>query len=184
MMRISPGEAKAWQGRFIDVRNFDEFASERIDGPICVPLGRLMAEASAWDPEEAILLLCKSGARASQGAQQLEAVGFRDVRVVEGGINACRAAGLSIHQDRTTLPLQRQVFIAAGIVLLAGLGLSLIHPWFLALDWFAASMLVIAGVTGFCPMAIMLKVMPWNKPSPSSGASCAAGSCCTGARTA
>lgn len=179
MMRVQPGEIGNWSGRFVDVRNFDEYASERLEGTRCVPLDRLMFEASSWDPDECVLLLCKSGMRATQGAQQLEQAGFRDVRIVEGGINACRKAGLAILQDRKTLPIQRQVFIAAGIVLLAGLGLSLVHPWFLAIDWFVAGMLVVAGWTGFCPMAIMLKVMPWNRSDASPGASCAVGSCST-----
>ncbi len=174
MMQMEAGQIKGWQGRFVDVRNLDEFASERIDGPRCVPLDRLMSEASSWHPSEDILLLCKSGARATQGAQQLEQAGFSNVHIVKGGMDACRKAGLEIQRDRKVIPIQRQVFIAAGLFLLAGLGLSLINPWFMALVWFAASMLVVAGATGFCPMAIMLKVMPWNKAAATpQGASCA-----------
>lgn len=174
MKRVLPHEARQWQGRIIDVRGLDEFASQRLEGAECVPLERLVSEASTWDPQDCVLLLCKSGMRAAQGAQLLEQVGFRDVRIVEGGIEACRKAGLAVHRDRRVLPIQQQVFIGSGLMLLAALGLSLIHPWFMAIVWLAAGMMVIAGWTGFCPMAIILRRMPWNRQSSSGGGSCAA----------
>ena len=153
----------------MDVRDFDEFAAERIEGPECVPMDRLLSAASRWNPAEDVLLLCRSGTRATQAARQLEQVGFGKVSVVEGGITACRAEGVAVVRPRKVIPLQRQVLMAAGVVLLTGLVLSLVNPWFIAVDWFAASMLVMAGVTGFCPMAKILGRMPWN-----AAASCAA----------
>ena len=69
---------------------------------------------------------------------------------------------------KAPLPVMRQVLIAAGSVLLLGLALSLVHPWFIGLVWLAAGMLVMAGITGFCPMARLLACMPWNKVSSAS----------------
>jgi rhodanese-related sulfurtransferase len=161
---ISPKQVPAWDQRLVDVRSLDEFLSERLDGVECIPLEQLLGTAAQWDRSEPVLLLCKTGMRASEAARQLSLAGFQRVCVVEGGIDACKRAGLDIRTDRGRLPIYRQVLIGAGLVLLTGLGLSFVHPGFIALTWFAASMLVIAGCTGFCPMALILARMPWNAP--------------------
>ncbi|UCD30331.1 MAG: rhodanese-like domain-containing protein [Planctomycetota bacterium] len=162
MRNVAPEKIGEWTGKFIDVRNFDEFTSERLDKARCVPLDRVMTEASKWDTSEQILLICKSGMRSSKAGEQLEQAGFTQVYTVPGGLDACKNAGLNIIVERKTIPVYRQVMIGAGIVLLIGLGLSFINPWFILIDWFAAAMLFIAGVTGFCPMMKILSKMPWN----------------------
>ena len=173
MKTLTPQEAVSWQGRFVDVRNLDEFAGERLAGAACVPMDRLMSAAGAWDPAEPILLTCQMGVRAAKAAGQLEQVGFKDVHIVQGGLNACKEAGLEVVRTGRGMPLQQQVMIGAGSVLLTGLILSVVvHPWFLAIDWFAASMLLVAGISGFCPMAKILGRMPWNRTADCSSGSC------------
>ncbi len=62
------------------------------------------------------------------------------------------------------LPLMRQVQIAAGSLLLLGLILSnLVAPAWILLTWFVAAGLVFAAVSGFCGMAQLLALMPWNR---------------------
>lgn len=58
----------------------------------------------------------------------------------------------------------RQVQIAAGLLILCGvvLGYSVSSGFFL-LSGFVGAGLLFAGVTGFCGMARLLKVMPWNR---------------------
>ncbi|MFM8604097.1 MAG: DUF2892 domain-containing protein [Cyanobium sp.] len=64
------------------------------------------------------------------------------------------------------LPLMRQVQIAAGSLVLLGLILSnTVAPAWILLSWFVGAGLVFAGVSGFCGMARLLAVMPWNKVS-------------------
>jgi hypothetical protein len=41
-----------------------------------------------------------------------------------------------------------------------------VNPWFLGLSLFAGLGLVFAGATGFCGMARVLMMMPWNKAHP------------------
>jgi hypothetical protein len=54
--------------------------------------------------------------------------------------------------------IDRAVFAFAGIVLLAGIGLSLtVHPWWLALSGFVGLNLIQAAFTGFCPAAMLFK---------------------------
>jgi hypothetical protein len=56
--------------------------------------------------------------------------------------------------------IDRAVFAFAGIVVLAGIALSLtVHPWWLALTGFAGANLIQAAFTGFCPAALLFKRM-------------------------
>jgi rhodanese-related sulfurtransferase len=58
------------------------------------------------------------------------------------------------------------VQIAAGSLILLGLILSNVAaPGWIAITWFVGAGLTFAGVTGFCGMARLLAVMPWNKVS-------------------
>ncbi|MFN6353027.1 MAG: YgaP-like transmembrane domain [Cyanobacteriota bacterium] len=57
----------------------------------------------------------------------------------------------------------RQVQIAAGSLMLLGLILSTtLAPAWILLSWFVGAGLVLAGLSGFCGMARLLALMPWN----------------------
>jgi rhodanese-related sulfurtransferase len=45
-------------------------------------------------PNQRIILVCASGARASLAALTLKDMGYEDVAVLDGGLNAWMAAGL------------------------------------------------------------------------------------------
>lgn len=61
----------------------------------------------------------------------------------------------------------QQVQIAAGSLVLAGVLLSqLVAPAWIWLSGFVGAGLVFAGVSGFCGMARLLAVMPWNRVKP------------------
>lgn len=173
MMTLKPKQIGEWSGRIVDVRNLDEFASERLAKAECVPLGQLMASVGAWDRSLPLLVMCKSGMRSKQAAQQLESAGFASITMLEGGLDACKRDGVEVLIDRKRIPLYRQVMIVAGLLLLIGLAFSLVHPVFLLLDCFVAAGLTFAGITGICPMARLLEKMPWNALPCCSGKSCA-----------
>jgi len=84
---------------------------------------------------------------------------------LQGGIPSWQQAGLPLRRlANAPLPLMRQVQIAAGSLLLLGLTLSnLVAPAWILLTWFVAAGLVFAGVSGFCGMARLLALMPWNR---------------------
>jgi hypothetical protein len=64
----------------------------------------------------------------------------------------------------TPLPLMRQVQIVAGSLVLLGLILSqTVAPASILLTGFVGAGLVFAGVSGFCGLARLLAVMPWNR---------------------
>ena len=85
--------------------------------------------------------------------------------LVEGGIDAWKKAGLPVAVDRRQpLELQRQVQIGAGSMAFLGTMLGLlVSSWFFAVPAFVGAGLTVAGVTGFCGMARILKKAPWNR---------------------
>ncbi len=156
--------------RFIDVRSYDEFAAVHVEGAVCAPLPGLLEHASKWSVNDDVILICQSGQRAREAADALRQVGFERLTVVDGGTRACEREGLSLMRGRKRLPIQRQVFMGAGFVVLLGLALSMVNPAFVLISWFAGLSLIAAGISGFCPMAAMLAVAPWNRSREHSGA--------------
>ncbi|UZK70587.1 DUF2892 domain-containing protein [Sphingomonas sp. S1-29] len=56
--------------------------------------------------------------------------------------------------------IDRAVFVFAGIVVLAGIVLSLtVDPWWIALSAFAGLNMIQAAFTGWCPAAIAFKAL-------------------------
>ncbi len=165
----------------LDVRTPGEHASAHLAGSELMPLDGLDVEAvrraAAGKP---CVVVCQSGGRAKRAAERLEAAGVEAV-VLEGGVNAWEAAGLPLVEGSGGgLPLQRQVFLVIGLMAATGSALALlVDPRWAGLSLFAGCGLIMAGATGFCPLALLMARMPWNRaPKPAAGASCATGSCC------
>jgi rhodanese-related sulfurtransferase len=163
---ISPAEAHRLiesGAALIDIRSPDEHARERIAGALNVPLDRLSPDAA---PGDVLIFHCRSGMRTGQAAPKLaEAAAGRECYVVEGGISAWGNAGLPVEKVRgAPIEMQRQVMIAAGTLVLLGTILSLlVAPAWIALAIFVGAGLTFAGATGFCGMAHVLALMPWNR---------------------
>jgi len=158
--------------KLIDVRNFDEFERVHVRGARCVPLEQVLKSATDWPHDDELVLICHSGQRAREAGRKLHAVGFTRLAVVDGGTQACVSHGLPVERSTNRLPLQRQVLIGTGIVLLIGLALgTMLHPVFTLITWLTSAMVIVAGLTGFCPMARMLAAASWNRaPAVSNGA--------------
>ena len=150
----------------IDVREAMEYASGHIAGSLNVPLSKL---PQADLPQGPLVLICQSGNRSRQGLERLLQSGHpQPVRDLAGGLPSWQQAGLPVHKLRNApLPLMRQVQIAAGSLVLLGLILSnTVAPAWILLSWFVGAGLVFAGVSGFCGMARLLALMPWNRVNP------------------
>ncbi len=168
-------ELRLGQTTLIDVRTPAEFAGEHIDGAHCVPLDRVDVETiRTLTGAGPCVLVCQSGKRASLAAEKLAAAGLGDLAVLEGGVNAWKAAGLPVNRGRGVISIERQVRIGAGALVLAGvvLGWTVAPGWF-GLAAFVGAGLVFAGVTDFCGMGLLLAKMPWNQRGISAP-SCAA----------
>jgi rhodanese-related sulfurtransferase len=159
-----------------------EFAEVHAEGATLVPLDRLdpaaVLAARTGPPDEPIYVICRSGARAAKACEAFRAAGFPHVFNVEGGTEAWQRAGLPVVRgERTVISLERQVRIAAGLLVVTGVLLGwLVHPVFFALSAFVGAGLVFAGVTDTCGMGMLLARMPWNrKVAPCATTTAAAG---------
>ena len=149
----------------IDVREADEFARRHVAGAHSAPLSGLDAAPLHAEPDRDIVFTCRSGARTDAACDRLAAQVDGPAFVLDGGLDAWAKAGLPLAENRAApLEMIRQVQIAAGLLVLAGvvLGLTVAPGWF-GLAAFVGAGLTFAGITGFCGMARVLAVMPWNR---------------------
>jgi len=162
----------------LDVRSALEFESERIEGAHNIPLDRLDTRLGEIPDGADVVVVCRTGVRATIAAETLARAGRRP-RVLEGGVHGWRRAHLPLREGRKRLAVDRQVQLIAGTMVLAGVALgTLVSPWFLALAAFFGAGLTFAGATGTCGLALVLMRMPWNRalpPADAGGAVCAAG---------
>ena len=169
---ITPGEA--WRrladgsAILVDIREPAEHAREAIPGAKLHSLSTLDAPvlSAMGNPNApAVIFHCQSGMRTADNAGRLGACGIPEAYILQGGLSGWKAAGYPTRIDRSKpIELQRQVQITAGLLILAGLLLAwLVSSLFLGLSAFVGAGLVFAGVSGWCGMARVLSLMPWNR---------------------
>ena len=146
----------------IDVRDGDEYARERIAAARNVPLSQL---PDAMPSPKTLVFTCRSGNRTNAHAERLSACACAEAYVLEGGLDGWKKAGLPVALDRKQpLEMMRQVQLIAGGLILLGLVLgALFSPYFALVSAFVGAGLMVAGATGFCGMARLLKYAPWNR---------------------
>lgn len=97
---ISPEEL--WKGLrqgdnqklVVDVREPREFKQGHIPQAQLMPLPKILANGSELASNRDIVLVCRSGRRSTRAAQMLQCRGYRNVRILRGGMLAWEAAGL------------------------------------------------------------------------------------------
>lgn len=99
--KVMPVDLAAWrakhpEGVVVDVREPAEFAEGHVEGAVLAPLGTLDAWAAKQPKDRPLVLVCKSGRRATKAAAQLGAAGFKGLVHLEGGMEAWKAAGLPV----------------------------------------------------------------------------------------
>ncbi|MFN4283185.1 MAG: rhodanese family protein [Alphaproteobacteria bacterium] len=150
----------------VDIREADEHARERIAAARHHPASRFDPAAFAADGG-CVIFHCHSGARTAAHAARLAQAPAREAYILEGGLDAWKRAGLPVVLDKgRPIEIQRQVQIIAGalVVLGAVLGMT-VSPAFFAVPAFVGAGLIFAGATGFCGMAKLLAILPWNRQS-------------------
>jgi rhodanese-related sulfurtransferase len=147
----------------IDVRTPAEFGEVHVAFARNVPLDQLSPGGLGLDPAAPVYVVCQKGGRGAKACEKLHAAGFAHAANVDGGTLACVAAGLPVVRGRKAVSLERQVRIAAGGLVLLGVGLSVLHPALVGLSAFVGAGLVFAGVTDTCGMGLLLARMPWNR---------------------
>lgn len=163
--------------QLIDVRSVREFDEAHIPGAVNVPLEQVESRLADLDPDQPTVLVCQSGRRASVCRELLQSY-HGALIVLEGGTKAWIDEGLPVvRMTANRLPLMRQVQLIAGLLVLTGAGLGrFVQPNWGFLAMFVGAGLTLAGSTGFCGLANLLSLMPWNRVSTSTrgaGATCA-----------
>ena len=159
---ISPHDAQeliARGAKLIDIRDADEYLREHIPEADLAPLSVL--EQSGLPPKlrrEQIIFHCQAGKRTSNNADKLAAIAApAEIFLLEAGLP------VAVNKSQS-LPLMRQVQIAAGGLILIGVVLGYtVNSVFFLLSGFVGAGLLFAGISGFCGMARLLDKMPWNQ---------------------
>ncbi|MGA7855788.1 MAG: rhodanese-like domain-containing protein [Candidatus Acidiferrales bacterium] len=158
-------------GQWIDVRSPSEFATGHLPGAVNIPLAQIEGRQLDLRPDLPIVLVCQAGTRARIAAGLLESR-RSDVSVLSGGTNGWVKAGLPlVASSKSRWSLERQVRLAAGLLVVAGSLLAIVaNVRWAYVSAFIGLGLIFAGVTNLCGMAALLAWMPWNRPRASGGA--------------
>jgi rhodanese-related sulfurtransferase len=160
----------------IDVRTPVEFREVHVEYARNIPLDRLdpqgVIEARNGSAQDPLYIICRSGSRGKMACEKFQAAGYMNVVNVDGGTQACVEADVPVVRGKKAISLERQVRIAAGFLVLLGVGLGWFYPAFLALSAFVGAGLMFAGITDTCGMGMLLAKMPWNQVKDD-GPSCA-----------
>lgn len=150
----------------IDVRAAGEFETSHIRGSYHVPLPLLKEHTPEFAArmDTHVVLICQSGVRAEQARQRLGTVGLDGAMVLSGGVPAYAAAGGDIVRGRSSWALERQVRMAAGSLVLAGmLAGRFISPNLRVIAGTIGAGLTYSAATNSCAMGRALSWMPWNR---------------------
>ena len=97
---VGPADVARLQGHgavLLDVREDDEWTAGHAPDAVHVTLSRVGEVASRF-AGQAVLTVCRSGARSGRAAKTLAAAGV-DVHNVAGGMSAWASAGLAVVRD-------------------------------------------------------------------------------------
>ena len=98
----SPPEAaaksKSGEGVIVDVREKDEWDEEHIPGAIHLSRGTIELDIEEKVPDSNAMIICHcgGGGRSALAAENLQKMGYKNVRSMSGGFKAWKAAGLPV----------------------------------------------------------------------------------------
>lgn len=167
---IDAATLKAWldngEAVLVDVREPAEHASGRIPTATSVPLGTVSMSTLPMQPDKKLVVHCKAGRRGESACQKLLAEAPElEIYNLAGGIDAWAQSGQPVTgSGANILPLDRQVQLTIGVSLIASVILGhAAHPAFYWIPAFLGAGLTFAGLTGWCGLARLLAMMPWNQ---------------------
>ncbi len=175
MRALTPQDAEtqvnAGAAVLIDIRSEQEFAAAHLPGAFHLLPETVDADVARMLGDRDPIFYCTSGMRTKTQAEKLSKAGFANPALLDGGLNAWRAASLPVKTLSTEagpLPIQRQVQITVAVFLLVLTALSVwVSPLFVIGVGAIGLGLGFAGLTGSCALAQALMLMPWNRVTPS-----------------
>ncbi|MFH9067118.1 rhodanese-like domain-containing protein [Streptomyces coeruleorubidus] len=168
---LTPGQASArlHELTVIDVRTPGEYATGHLPGAQNVPLDHLdtaLPTLRTAAERGDLLVVCASGARSAEACRRLAEAGV-PAATLTGGTSAWTQLGHDVHRPagvRAPWPMERQVRLTAGTLVLAGLLAGRLRP---GARWISAGVaggLVFSALTDTCGMARLLAKLPHNRP--------------------
>ncbi len=169
LIPLAPAEVasrlKTGRAVLVDIREPDEFARAHVAGALPRPLSGFEAAHLKIEPGRDVVFTCRTGMRTGANCDRLAAAIEGEAFVMEGGLDGWAAAGLPVAKNAAApLEMTRQVHIVAGMLVMSGVLFGFVaHPAYFALSAFVGAGLTFAGATGFCGMARLLALAPWNR---------------------
>jgi rhodanese-related sulfurtransferase len=167
---ISPPElndrlSAAVPPHILDVRTPGEFETAHISGAYNVPLDvvRECRDEIVDRLNGDVVLVCRSGQRATQAAELLSNAGLARGSVLNGGIVDWQNNGYAVDRGTERWEIERQVRLVAGSLVLTSVLGSIAVP---RLKWLAAAIgggLTFAAVSNTCAMGTALSKLPYNR---------------------
>ena len=154
----------------LDVRTPAEYEAVHIPGSYNVPLDLLDEHRADLEQHlsDQVILVCRSGGRATQAHGKLAPTAGGPLRVLQGGMLAWEAAGGAVNRSPSKRwDLERQVRLTVGLLLLGSMGASLAFP---PVQWVAAALgagLTFAAVSNNCMLGVLLARLPYNRDAVS-----------------
>jgi rhodanese-related sulfurtransferase len=144
----------------LDIRSEADHQAQAIGGS-CLLQPEQLEQVSAAQ----VLVYCQGGIRTGMHQARWGKIDNKEIFILEGGINRWLSDGKeTTGEPNNTLPMQRQVFITVGVLLLIfSLMAVALSSSFAYATLFIGAGLTLAGATGFCGMARVLALAPWNK---------------------
>jgi rhodanese-related sulfurtransferase len=151
--------------RVLDVRSPAEFEGVHIPGAYNVPLDTLgeHAEDIQRHVDEPVVLVCRSGMRASQAEQRLAGAGMGNVKVLEGGMMAWERIDGQVRRGEVRWDIERQVRLVAGSIVLTAIIASIWVPALRYVAGFVGAGLTFAALSNTCAMGMLLSKLPYNR---------------------
>ena len=149
--------------RLIDVCTTAEFETGHIPTSYHVPLDALREHRDEFRHLDVHVVVCQSGNRAAQAAQRLADAGLANVQILDGGITRWVATGGDVNRGPQRWPLERQVRLAAGAIVLTSVLASLTLPAAGAIAGLVGGGLAIAALTDTCAIGNLLARLPYNR---------------------
>jgi hypothetical protein len=117
--------------------------------------------------DQDVVLVCRSGQRATHAEDTLRRAGLTNLHVLDGGITAWEANGFAVNRSAQRWDLERQVRLVAGLIAAVSILVSIVVP---GAKWAAFAIgagLAFAALTNTCAMGMLLARLPYNR-----GATC------------
>jgi rhodanese-related sulfurtransferase len=162
---ISAADLASLKGKvvLIDVRSPIEFETEHIDGSVNLPLEELDTRFDEIPRTGQLVVICRSGKRAEQGAHTLLGRSFQP-SILKGGLLAWRKSGQPVKKGKKMLSIERQIQLVVGPGVLSGVLLGVfVNPWFFIIPGIFGAGLTFAGLSGTCALGLLLMKAPWNQ---------------------